>query len=491
MTRGHQRIVNRYGETTQQSLTLDPSDYPALNFNTLVLGLILNVNPSDNNKNRSAYQRGDRRGYLHTCTVLVIEDGRSSYFTLDNVIITPDARTGLDDYYERLPRGCSALVTGENWNNQINNINPYDLDGDWCVVGFLGASLDNPFVVRWWPHPRNPYDAATNGNRNPQDSAAQDYLAQDGRFFHRVNGVEFVVTKPGNIYLSTYRANSRLAFGSPLTPTEGRFPRTLDDENGGSFKAWIKPSQSFELDWNAPVNGIGILDVADVGLPQTNPADAGRAGEKENTYILIEKDRVLIEVPDSFEVRSGSSILLNSDEDTTLTVGADLELDVSGDWSTSVSGTTSLDITGSLDISVTSNTTIATTGQTDISSTGPMTIGGDTTLEISGTASLTLTGGTVSLSGSTVSISGSAGGGSGTPGSISVTPAGVNLGTGTLGGVVGGTPFQAAFATFAASMAAASALATVETAYATAVNNAVIALVGSLAAAVSTTTQTG
>lgn len=491
MAIGHHRIINSYGEPTQQSLTVDRRDYTALNFTRFVLGLVLDVNPSDSDRNRSAFQRADRRGYLHTCTVLVVEDGRSSNFVLDNVIITPDARTGLDDYYERLPRGCTTLVTGEAWNNQTNNINPYDLDGDWCVVGFLGGSLDNPFIVRWWPHPKNPYDAATSGNRNPADRTSQAYLEQDGRFFHRVNGVEFVVTKTGNIYVSTYRANSTLSFGTPLAPEEGRFPRTLNDGDGGSLKLWIKPSQSLEFDWNTPVNGIGILDLSDVELPQTNPADPETAEDKENTYLLVEKNRVLIEVPDEFKVLSSKSILLNSDEDTTLTVGTDLTFDVSGDWNTTVDGDTSVTTTGSLDISVTTNTTLSTTGQTDISSTGPMTVSGDSTLDITGNTSLSLTGGTVSISGGTVSISGTVGGSSGVPGSISVTPTGVSLGTGALGGVVGGTPFQAAFAAFAAQMTTAASLATVETSYANAVNLAVATLVASLAAAVSTTTQTG
>jgi|688.fasta_scaffold02732_26 hypothetical protein len=491
MALGRNRIVNLYGGTTQQSLTVDPRDYSALNFTRLVLGVVLAVNPSDTNVNRSAFQRADRRGYLHTCSVLVVEDGRSSYLVLDNVIITPDMHCGIDDYHENLPRGCSSVVTGQNWNNQINNINPYDLDGDWCIVGFLGGSLDNPFVVRWWPHPKNPYDAATSGNANPSDTTAPSYLSQEGRSFHRVNGVEFVVTKTGNVYLSTYLANSSLSFGTPLSPVDGRFPRSLNNDEGGSIKTWIKPSQTLELDWNAPTNGVGILDESDAELPQTNPANVGSPPDKENTYILLEKNRVRIEVPEQFELLSNKSILLNSEEDTTLTVGTDLTLDVSGNLESSVGGSASLDITGSLDLTISTNLGVTVTGQADINSTGPMTIGSSSTLDVTGTTSLSLTGGSVSLSGGTVSIAGTLGGSSGTPGSIGVTSTGVNLGTGTLGGVVGGTPFTNAFTAFAANMAAAAATATVEAAYATAVTTAVATLVANLAAAVSTTTRTG
>jgi hypothetical protein len=392
------RIVNSYGEPIQQSLTNNPRDSVAVNVTKSVLGLVLSVNPPDADLNRAATQREDRRGYLHTCTVLVVEDGRSSIYTLGNVIITPDCRTGLDDYYERLPRGCSGLTTGANWNSQLVNINPYDLDGDWCVVSFLGGSLDTPFILRWWPHPKNPYDPATSGKRNPNAPTTPPYLNQTGRFLHRTNGVEFSITKSGDVYLSTYRANSTLRFGNPMSPEEGRFPRQLDDENGGSVKAWIKPSQSFELDWNVPVNGLGILDLSDPQLPQTNPENVGTAVAKQNTYVLADKDRIEIDTPEKFQLVSKKSVLLTSEEDTIITVGTDLTADVSGSCSiTTPKFSLSLDETAgqlkitsrasgdsltfdantnTVAISATTALNLSATGLINITSTGPMSIVG-------------------------------------------------------------------------------------------------------------------
>lgn len=341
------RIVNSYGEPVQQSITVNPRDVSALNVTKTILGVVLSVNSADNDSNRSAIQRADRRGYLHTCTVLVVEDGRSSVYTLGNVVITPDFRCGVDDYYERLPRGCSGLVTGESWNSELNNINPYDLDGDWCIVGFLGGSLDTPYILRWWPHPRNPYDVSTSGQRNPADPSSSPYLTQDGRVLHRTNGVEFVVTSIGDVYMSTNLASSDLKFGDPLSPENGRFPRDTDADNGGSVKAWIKPSQTLELDWNPPVNGIGILDAPDPEIPQTNPANVGRAEDKQNSYILLDKERALIEVPEKLEVISKQQILLTSEEETILTVGTDLTADVSQSCTLTVGSDLTADVSGS------------------------------------------------------------------------------------------------------------------------------------------------
>lgn len=480
-----ERIVDRYGNPVQQSMTVRPEDYVGLNVSRLMLGVIMEVYPADDERNRSSYQREDRRGYLHSCTVLVIQDGRGTYFPLENVIITPDAPTGLDDYYERLPRGCSSLVTGENWNSQLNHINPYDLDGDWCIVGFLGGSVDQPFVVRWWPHPHNPFDPATSGKTNPNASGEGETLIQSGRMFHRINGVEFTVTKLGHIYVSTHRANSSLRFGSDLSPVEGRFPRTLQDSDGGSVRMWVKESQSLELDWNPPVDGMGVLDVADAEIPQTNPSESGSSSRaaKENTYILIEKDRVDITVPDEFKVLSKKRILLESEEETTLTVGSDFTADVSGDGSLSTNGSLDLDVTQDFNVTVTGQTSITANTTLDVQSTGPATINSQATLTLSAN-------GVVSIAGSSVSI-GTSGSSAGAPGSISVSAGGVNLGSGALGGAVGGDGLQAALTAFAAAVATAQSSATVETAYAAALTSAANALAAAIAAAISPTTRVG
>lgn len=463
------RAIDRRGTPVQHSMTVRPEDYTSLNLTRMMLGVVLDVFPADDERNRSSYQRGDRRGYLHTCSVLVIEDGRGTHLPLENVIIPPEAPSGLDDYSEKLPRGCSQLVTGESWNSQMNHINPYDLDGDWCVVGFLGGSIDRPFIVRWWPHPHNPFDPATSGKTNPVAPTEGETLVQDGRYFQRINGVEFVVTKKGHLYLSTYRANSRLRFGSDLSPVDGRFPRELQESTGGSIKCWIKPSQSFELDWNTPVDGMGVLDVSDDEIPQSNPSESGTSStaSQPNTYVLFEKDRIDITVPDEIKLLSKKRLLLESQEETTLTVGADLTADVSGDGSVTVDG--------ALDLAVTGQATITASNTLGVQATGAATISSQDTL---------------SLSGATVSIAAGAESAGG-PGSMQVTPTGVTIGTGSLGGAVGGDNLQLALTLFAAQVQAAQASATVETTYATALTAAANALAAAITAAISTTTRVG
>lgn len=478
-----ERTVDKFGSPVQQSMTMRPEDYVGLNLSRLMLGVILEVYPADDERNRSSYQREDRRGYLHTCTVLVIQDGRGTHMPLENVVITPDMPSGLDDYCERLPRGCSALVTGENWNNQLNHINPYDLDGDWCIVGFMGGSVDQPFIVRWWPHPHNPFDCATSGQSNPNATDEGETLVQKGRMFHRINGVEFTVTKQGHIYVSTYRANSTLRYGSDLAPVDGRFPRELQESDGGSFKMWVKPSQAFELDWNPPVDGMGVLDIADPEIPQTNPSEASASrDEKENTYILIEQDRADIMVPEEFKLLSKQRILLESEEETTLTVGGDFTADVTGDGTITTTGGLDIDVTQAFDLTTTGPASITANSTLDVQVTGATTINSQATLTINATGVLTLGGSSVSIS---------AGGVSGGPGSISMSSAGVDIGSGALGGAVGGTPLVTAFTAFASAISTAQSSATVETSYAAALTAAAAALLAAVQAAVSSTTRVG
>lgn len=480
-----ERTIDRHGAPVQQSMTARPQDYTSLNISRMMLGVVLSVFPSDNEANRSSFQRADRRGYVHTCNVLVIQDGRGTHVTLENVVIPPGHPSGLDNFSESLPRGCSGLVTGENWNSQFNHISPYDLDGDWCVVGFIGGSIDQPFIVCWWPHPHNACDPATSGNSNPADPSSGQTLEQSGRVFRRVNGVESVITKEGNVYLSTHRANSTLRFGNDLSPVEGRFPRNLQTSEGGSIRVWVKESQSMELDFNPPVDGMGVLDVADAGIPQTNPRSSSSSASREskdNTYILVEKDRIHITVPDEFKLHSKRRILLSSDGDTTLTVGGSLSIDATGDAALATDG--NLDLSAIEEMAITSFGPMTITGDTTLEvQAGATTINSNATLALSSTAALSVTGATVSV--------GAAGAAPGTPGSLSVTPTGLTLGSGALGGAVGGTALQAAAAAFAAQVLAAQGSATVEAAYAAQITAAAAAFASAIAAAISSTTRVG
>lgn len=301
------------GVPVQQSMTVNPRDYASTNLTSMMLGVVIDVQTADDSRNRTAQSVADRRGFLHTCTVLVTRDGGGSGTLLNNVVITPDSASGINNYEEKLPRPATALTTGADLPASYQNIDPYELDGDWCIVGFIGGIIYNPFIVRWWPHGRNPFDPSTHGLGNPDSSGNGTALDQTGRYLKRVNGVEQVINKNGDIFISTKYAGSTVTMGQD--PTLGRFNRAEKDV-GGSIRLNVKPNQSLELNWNEQEDGIGVLDAPEPALPQTNPqpTDPASDSNRDNTYVLFNKEDIDIIVPNQLVVTAGSVVELEAPE---------------------------------------------------------------------------------------------------------------------------------------------------------------------------------
>lgn len=292
----------------QSSIPQLQKDYKDEHLNRLMLGIILDVTPADREGNRSADQTVDRRGFIHECTVLVIDDGTQSFMVLENVLLTPDSPSGLDNYEEQLPRPTTQLVTGDELDSSLQEIDPHNLDGDRCVIGFMGGRLEAPFVLRWWPHSRNSYDVATSGG-----GIKENTLEQQGRYFRRINGVENTITKQGDIVVSTTWTNSVIDPTQP--PLKGRINRQPDEEVGGSVKVFIKPTQTLELSWDAQQEGLGPNDVFTPELPQSNPADPEPTPSDDGlqyTYIYIDQDQVDVVSPGVIYLNAGQRLELQA-----------------------------------------------------------------------------------------------------------------------------------------------------------------------------------
>ena len=311
------------GTIIQQSMSVEAKDYNTSRMSRSMLGVVTSVQLSDGGTNRIAAQFADRRGFIHTATVQILDDGGPGGFPLIDVIVTPDERTGVDDYSENMPKAATRLLTGEELNEGHHNIDPFLLDGDWCVVKFLGERYSSPYISRYWPHAGNTFDPATCGEGNPDLLGEGTSLDQAGRKFTRINGVEQIVTRQGDVYLSTTYA------GSDIVPGEGgrngRFSRnTVPD--GGSVRLDIKPNQIMELNWNAQEDGIGVGNAHDPQLPQTNPNKSTpftvlHSGQFQRlgTFIRIGQERYLIEVPEQIRLNSNGRMFLEAAEEISIT----------------------------------------------------------------------------------------------------------------------------------------------------------------------------
>lgn len=275
------------GTPIQSAVLQQDSRYQHTAVTQLMVGVVLEVYPSDSYQNRSAWQRTDRRGQWHECTVLVLNDATGAYMRLKNVVILPVGPSGIDNYTEYLPRPSTKLVTAQEYNNSLHVVDPYELDGDFCVVGFIGGSIDQPVLLSYYPHPRNTLDPATSGGGNPDSNGAGTALVQN-RYFQRMNGVEYVVTKMGDIYLSTTYAGGVVDFEAPLE--KGRFARQVPDV-GGSVCVDIKPGQFLELNFNPTVDGAGLFGAWEDALPQTNPRNMRQPPTRgtDKTYVHFDE----------------------------------------------------------------------------------------------------------------------------------------------------------------------------------------------------------
>ena len=285
------RDVTGYAlEPIQQSMVSLPSDNQHLGFLHMELGVIISVQVADSSQNMSAMQSQVRRGWQHECVVQVVSSGRGGDYRLANVVIPPTRPSGMDNYVEALPRPSTKSVAGEEFDPSLQRMSAYDLDGDWCVVGFLNGDQDQPFIVSWWPNPNNKTDPQTGGDGSPDSQGEGKTLNQTNRFFSRTNGVEVNITPKGDVYFNTNFAGTSPDFVA--TTEEGRYKRD-PGETGGNIRVDIKPSATLEMDWTKPKNGLGTTDQPDDFLTQTNPkndSNNNSSSQRENTYLKVSKN---------------------------------------------------------------------------------------------------------------------------------------------------------------------------------------------------------
>lgn len=307
------------GEPMQSSMLSPPEDNQDRQFLHFELGIVIAVYPADSVQNASAMQNQQRRGFRHECTVQIVSNGHGGDYRLANVVIPPTKPSGMDNYREVLPRPTTKTISGVELDLSMQRTSPYDLDGDWCVVGFLNGDLRQPFVAHWWPNPNNRADPQTVGEGSPNQQNQGSTLNQLHRYFERTNGVELVITSKGDIYLDTNLAGGVPDYSKALV--EGRVARETPT-TGGNIRTVLKPGAAFEIDWNKPADGTGVLDIKDPQIPQTNPTpssgSSGSSSERQNTYLKVTKNVLELKCAslrfnsDTFQINADTAFVVQS-----------------------------------------------------------------------------------------------------------------------------------------------------------------------------------
>jgi hypothetical protein len=274
---------DRKGNTLQTGLYYHPGDFSHQHMPNSVLGIVLNVYCSDSSQNESAIVRGDLRGFQCECRVLVVNDGRDATWILPNVVVPPRGSTGIDNYYEELPTPTTCMVDGSDYDTQGRRMDITKMDGDYCIVDFIGGSIEQPFLVSWWPHPSNRFDPATS------DAAGDGSVLNQGkRLVRRFQGSKFQITDKGSIFIDTSEAASTLQFGESTTSQP--IKRVLS-EDGGDVQLDIKSSKQMQVNFNPPIplpkSQPSLLQPNSTNTPKNDDA---QARSKDFSAFTMDKD---------------------------------------------------------------------------------------------------------------------------------------------------------------------------------------------------------
>src|SRR5690348_16300536 len=229
--------MHRDGTVMQSGLQCQPDDYEHEHISHPVLGVVLDVYFSDDKHNKDAASKQDLRGSHAEAHVLVINDGFDSPWIIPNVVILPTGGSGWDDFCEELPNPTTGTVDGSQFDSSLQGISPYKLNGDLCIVSFIGGSSHQSVMTNWYPHPANRTDPATRG------LSGSGALTQNRRIARRFKGTKVTITSQGSIFVDTSQANSIMHPNGRITP-----------DTGGDIDISVKDGRKLEVNFNYPVS---------------------------------------------------------------------------------------------------------------------------------------------------------------------------------------------------------------------------------------------
>jgi len=225
------------GSQMQGGLVHQKADYKHENIPYPMVGVVLEVFSSDHPANVVAQATQDRRGSAMQARVLIVRDGAEAPLILPHVMIMPPSGSGADDYSEELPKPTTGTTDGSEYRSDLYGIPPNKLNGDWCVVQFIGGSIHQPVMMGWFPHPANTRDPLTS-------QGLTGNLIQNRRYAKRIQGTTVAVTSKGSVFLDTSNANQPLNTHKTARETS---------PIGGDIRLTVKQDKEFEVNFNPPV----------------------------------------------------------------------------------------------------------------------------------------------------------------------------------------------------------------------------------------------
>ena len=267
-------MKTRAGTVTQGGLKHQRADFQHERINYPVVGVVLDTFCSDDTLNTLAGVYQDGRASSCQARVMVIQDGSNQPWILPNVTILSNSGTGEDDFSEEIPKGTTGTINGSELRADFRDMSPIQLNGDWCIVQFIGGSIHQPVMMNWFPHPANRKDALT-------ENTTRGNLPQARRQAKRFQGLRWVITSDGTLLIDTSESNHKL--------TEDRTTREANAE-GGDVRFTVKRGREYEVNFNPFVlqqDANGNLVDPDFLYP---PGARPETREETSTRLLMDQD---------------------------------------------------------------------------------------------------------------------------------------------------------------------------------------------------------
>ena len=264
------------GSIIQSKDGWNPDDYKDYRMNSPVLGVVLVVYPSDHPSNKSARDDNKQRGYYWAADIRVLNDGLEGTNVIPNVVIPPSGPSGVDNFSQNLPKPTSCMLDGSRLSSSMSDLDADKLDGDRCLVQFIGGKYNQAVMTHWMPHPANRQDPSTGGN-------AEGALDQGSPTLMRRQGTTLAVSDRGSLFVDTNGANSK------VVGKAAGYERA-SSVNGGDIQVDVKTTSKFEINFNTPVEGEN-----EPSLLQTNPPVSEVAPEEredDRTRLYLDKDYI-------------------------------------------------------------------------------------------------------------------------------------------------------------------------------------------------------
>ncbi len=271
-----------------------------------MVGIILQVHPSDNKENLSASSHPQLRGCRHEALVLAAPHYGQPDTLIPECVIPPSNHSGVDNFGEDLPRGVASMIGKDLLNTDFDGVDYTKLDGEWCIVSFIGGRLEQPYISNWCPHPSNNFEPATSGEGDKGAALKQADPAKNRfRKFSRVNGVEKIITRDGDVYLDTSQAGRRVSFDPKTNKLTIKQVGT-----GGNVQVDVKKSGQMEINFNVkkmtgPRIGAGSskakpVTQSDLPHPEQsgNISGSPSARETSRTYVRAKQQSVFLKTSD-------------------------------------------------------------------------------------------------------------------------------------------------------------------------------------------------